>query len=330
MRRTQPVTAAILVAAVVLAGPMGHAQDRKRVAVLDFNYATVMTSVQAVFGTNQDIGKGITDLLIDKLVNDGTYRVIDRQAMAKILAEQNFSNSNRADPNSAAQIGKLLGVQIIIIGDITQFGSDDRKIGAGGGGGGIGGFGLGGIGLKKSKATVAITARMIDVNTGEILASSTGTGTSERSGALLGGGGAGSGGGGGGGLDMSSSNFGQTIIGEAVHKSVDQLGAALDADAAKLPATAAPPRVPVAGLVADVSGDQLVLNVGSGQGVQVGDVLAVTRTGRVIKDPATGKVLRSIDTDIGTVTITSVDASSSVGTFAGAGAVKVSDNVKSK
>jgi hypothetical protein len=56
----------------------------------------------------------------------------------------------------------------------------------------------------------------------------------------------------------------------------------------------------------------------------------VTRTGRVIKDPATGKVLRSIDTDIGTVTITSVDASSSVGTFAGAGAVKVSDNVKSK
>ena len=331
MRRTHPVTAAVLVAAALLAGSVaGQAQDKKRVAVLDFNYATVMNSVQAVFGTNQDIGKGITDLLIDKLVNDGTYRVIDRQAMAKILAEQNFSNSNRADPNSAAQIGKLLGVQVIIIGDITQFGSDDRKIGAGGGVGTIGGFGLGGIGLKKSKATVAITARMIDVNTGEILASSTGTGTSERSGALLGGGGAGSGGGAGGGLDMGSSNFGQTIIGEAVHKSVDQLGAALDADAAKLPATAAPPRVPVAGLVADVSGDQLVLNVGSGQGVQVGDVLAVTRTGRVIKDPATGKVLRSIDTDIGTVKITSVDASSSVGTFTGAEVVKVSDNVKSK
>ena len=129
---------------------------------------------------------------------------------------------------------------------------------------------------------------------------------------------------------MGSSNFRSTIIGEAVQKSVEQLGAALDADAVKLPATVAPPRVPVAGLVADVSGDQLILNVGSGQGVQVGDVLAVTRTGRVIKDPSTGKVLRSIDTDLGTVTITSVDASSSVGTFSGAGAVKVSDNVKSK
>jgi hypothetical protein len=61
----------------------------------------------------------------------------------------------------------------------------------------------------------------------------------------------------------------------------------------------------------------------------VGDILAVSRPGRQIKDPATGKVLRSIDTDLGTVKITSVDASSAVGTFTGTGAVKVSDNVKS-
>ena len=333
MRKLLHFTATTLLGAAMLAAPLASplaAQDKKRVAVLDFNYATVMNSVQAIFGTNQDIGKGITDLLIDKLVNDGSYRVIDRQAMAKILAEQNFSNSNRADPNSAAQIGKLLGVQVIIIGDITQFGSDDKKYGAAGGGGNYGGFGLGGIGLKKSKATVAITARMIDVNTGEILASSTGTGSSERSGAMLGGGGANSGGIGGGKVDMGSSNFGATIIGEAVHKSVDQLGAALDADAVKLPATVAPPRVPVAGMVADVSGDQLVLNVGSSQGVQVGDILAVTHPGRQIKDPATGKVLRSIETDLGTVKVTSVDASSAVGTFSGPGAVKVSDTVKSK
>jgi curli biogenesis system outer membrane secretion channel CsgG len=289
-----------------------------------------MTSVQAVFGTNMDIGKGITDLLIDKLVNDGAYRVIDRQAMAKILAEQNFSNSNRADPNSAAQIGKLLGVQVIIIGDITQFGNDDKKYGAAGGGGTYGGIGLGGLGIKKSKATVAVTARMIDVNTGEILASSTGTGTSQRSGAMLGGGGAGSGGFGGGKVDMGSSNFASTIIGEAVHGAVTDLGAKLDADAAKLPATVAPPRAPVAGLVADVSGDQIILNVGSGQGVQVGDILAVSHAGRQIKDPATGKVLRSIDTPLGTVTITSVDASSSVGTFTGTGKVAVGDGAKTK
>jgi curli biogenesis system outer membrane secretion channel CsgG len=329
MRRLIPFTAAALLAATSLA-PSLAAQDKKRIAIMDFNYATVQTSVQAVFGANQDIGKGIVDLLVDKLVNDHVYKVYERAALQKILAEQNFSNSNRADPASAAQIGKLLGVQIIIIGDITQFGRDDKNTNVGGAASSLSKFGLGNVGLHKGKATVAVTARMVDVNTGEILASATGIGSSERSGTDLLGGGAGSGGGGGGHVDMGSSNFANTIIGEAVHKSVDDLGAKLDADAATLPATVAPPRAPVAGLVADVSGDQLILNVGTAQGVQVGDVLAVTHAGRQIKDPATGKVLRSIDTDLGTVTITSVDASSAVGTFSGAGKVAVGDGAKSK
>jgi curli biogenesis system outer membrane secretion channel CsgG len=328
MRTFKTLATAVLAAVLVTATSLA-AQEKKRVAVLDFNYATVQASVQAVFGTTQDIGKGITDLLIDKLVNDGQYRVIDRQAMAKILAEQNFSNSNRADPGTAAQIGKLLGVQVIIIGDITQFGSDDKSYGASGSGATIGGFGIGGLGMKKSKATVAITARMIDVNTGEILASSTGAGTSQRSGAMLGGGGSGSSSGGNGKLDMSSSNFANTIIGEAVRGAVKTLGESLDANAAKLPAVAMPARVPVAGLVADVSGNQLILNVGSAQGVHAGDTLAVSRVGRVIKDPATGRPLRSIDTPVGMVTVVSVDSSSAVGTFSGSGEVKVGDAVKS-
>ncbi len=82
---------------------------KKRVAVFDFDYATVMSASQAYFGQNIDLGKGISDLLVRDLVKDGTYSVIERQQMAKILAEQNFSNSDRADANSAAKIGRLLG-----------------------------------------------------------------------------------------------------------------------------------------------------------------------------------------------------------------------------
>jgi curli biogenesis system outer membrane secretion channel CsgG len=303
-------------------------QQKHRIAVLDFNYGTVTSSVQAIFGTNQDIGKGITDLLIDKLVNDGTYRVIERQAMSKVLEEQNFSNSNRADPATAAQIGRLLGVDTIIIGDITQFGRDDHNLNTGGMGSTLGKFGVGGIGLHKSKATVVITARMVDVNTGEILASSSGTGRSERSGTnLLGGGGSGWNSGGGQ-LDMGSSNFAQTIIGEAVKGAVVNLGTSLEANSAKLPVAAAPVAVPVTGLVADASGNDLVLNVGSSQGVKVADVLNVTRVTRVIKDPATGKPLRSIETVIGTVKIESVDSVSATGKFSGSGVPKVGDTVK--
>ena len=82
---------------------------KKRVAVFDFDYATVRTSTAALFGTDIDIGKGIADLLVKNLVTDGTYSVIERKALDKILAEQNFSNSDRANPASAAKIGKILG-----------------------------------------------------------------------------------------------------------------------------------------------------------------------------------------------------------------------------
>src|SRR4029077_19579428 len=119
-----------------------------------------------------------------------------------------------------------------------QFGRDDKKTGIGGGGvsrfGGKGG--LGGGEKRESKAEVAITARMINTETAEILASCTGKGESKRGGTSLLGAGAGGGGGGGGGLDMRSSNFGATILGEAVHSAVDDVGKQLDEKAASLPA----------------------------------------------------------------------------------------------
>src|SRR5260370_428428 len=143
---------------------------KRRVAIFDFDYASVHGGVAAIFGQDVDIGKGISDLLVKYLVKDGSYSVIERKAMDKILAEQNFSNSDRANPNSAAKIGKLLGVDAIIVGSITQFGNDTKNTGVGGGGGGFGGFGLGGFKHSKSKAIVALDARIVDIDTGEILA----------------------------------------------------------------------------------------------------------------------------------------------------------------
>src|SRR5947207_2662320 len=130
---------------ITLAGS-AQAQQKKRVAVMNFDYATVQGGVAAIFGSNQDIGKGIADLLVDKLVADGAYSVIERKALDKILAEQNFSNSDRADANTAAKIARVLGVDAIIIGSITQFGRDDRKTDVGGGalGGITGRIGVGG------------------------------------------------------------------------------------------------------------------------------------------------------------------------------------------
>ena len=72
-------------------------------AILDFEYATVYSDVSAIFGQNVDVGKGITDLLVNYLVKDGSYSVIERKALDKILKEQNFSNSDRADSTLGGQ-----------------------------------------------------------------------------------------------------------------------------------------------------------------------------------------------------------------------------------
>jgi curli biogenesis system outer membrane secretion channel CsgG len=319
----------MVAAAVALSAALLPAQPKKRVAVMNFDYATVQSGVQAIFGANQDIGKGIADLLVDKLVADGTFSVIERKMLDKIVAEQNLSNSDRFDSTSAAKIGKLLGVDAIIVGSITQFGRDDRKTNVGGGalGGITGRFGVGGVSKTESKAVVAVTARMINTDTAEILASATGKGESQRSGTGLLGAGGSSSGLGGGNYDMRSTNFANTILGEAVHSSVNSVAQQLEAKSG----TIMTKTVTVDGLVADAAPDgTLILNVGSSAGVKVGDVLAVKRVGRKITDPATGKVLRSIEDALGEVKITEVDASSSVGKFSGSGAPKVGDAVHSR
>ena len=75
---------------------------------MDFDYATVHGGVASIFGQDVDIGKGISDLMVTNLVKDGSYSVIERKALDKIMTEQNFSNSDRANPTSAAKLGKLL------------------------------------------------------------------------------------------------------------------------------------------------------------------------------------------------------------------------------
>ncbi len=297
---------------------------RPRIAVMDFDYATVQTSTAALFGTNVDIGKGIVDLLVNGLVKEGSFSVIERKALDKIMAEQNFSNSNRADPSSAAKIGKLLGVDAIIVGSITEFGNETKKTNLGGMGGNWHGMGLGNVGHSNSKANVAITARIVDVNTGEILGVADGKGQSARSSNSLLGGGGNWGGFGGGNADFGSSDFQNTIIGEATKSAVEQLSTNLVSNAPKVVARS----ITVEGTVAAVEGDQIVLNVGGKAGIKVGDEFNVVRVTKEIKDPATGAVIRRLSTNVGVVKATDVDDLSAVCAPVSGTGFKTGDAVK--
>jgi curli biogenesis system outer membrane secretion channel CsgG len=162
-----------LFASFALAGPaMAQAKtDRVSIAVMDFDFGAIDN-----WWGQYDIGKGMADQVVDALVNDATFRVIERKKLDTVLAEQDFAHSNRADPSAAslAKIGKIKGVKYVIAGSITKFATESR-----GGGLAVKGIGLGG---KKTKSEINLTARIIDITSGEIVASVKGHGESSKGG----------------------------------------------------------------------------------------------------------------------------------------------------
>ncbi len=190
---------------------------RPAVAVMDFDFGTV----ENWWGGNVDVGKGIADLMVDGLVDDGSWRIIERKKINGLLNEQDFNASDRVDPTQkAAKLGKMIGAKFLLYGSITKFGTENsnKSVGAGAFGGGK--FGVGKVGTSSGKANVAISARVCDTSTGEVMIVGKGEGTSKRSGLLLGGAGGGGGGGAGGGLNFGASDFKSTIIGEATDAAV--------------------------------------------------------------------------------------------------------------
>ena len=102
-------TAALaLVAAPVLA------QDdmRPTVAVLPF----VNSAIGASNAELAPLSKGIADLLITELAQNSGIRVVERENLDKLLAEQNLSRDGRVEEATAARIGKLLGAKHMVTG----------------------------------------------------------------------------------------------------------------------------------------------------------------------------------------------------------------------
>jgi hypothetical protein len=163
------------------------------------------------------------------------------------------------------------------------------------------------------------------VDTGEIMAVAEGVGQSSRSSTSMLGGGGNWNGFGGGAADFGSSNFQNTIIGEATKQAVDKLTADLVTSAGKVSVRV----IKVEGLVAAVDGAQIVLNVGGRAGVHVGDQLEVVRVTKEIKDPSTGAVIRRLSSTVGVVQATDVDDASAVCNVVSGAGFKTGDSVRS-
>jgi len=301
--------------AVVVAQGVGleqiQVQTKKRLAVLDFDFASTGLTGLGLIGM---VGpaKGVSDLLTNRLVQNGTFIMVERSRINQILAEQNLGASGRIEPATAAQIGRLLGADAVIIGTINQFNVEESRSEVN-----IGFFGIA-TSTQKQKADVKLTARIVSTTTGEILAVAEGSGTADKvaGGATV----YGIGGG-------SITDARDQLLSAAAEQAVDQLVNGLVQQAAVI--AALPPLLPdVIAIVADVSAGRVVLNKGAKDGLRPGMVLSVERVIREIKDPQTGKVLRKDTQPVGRVQLTEVDAVSAVGRILSGQGLKVGDAAK--
>jgi curli biogenesis system outer membrane secretion channel CsgG len=296
------------------------AASRKRVvAVEEFDFSTVMTAIQAVFGTQVNIGKGIRAMFTKRIHEEGKFRIVERAKVDKLVAEQDFGASGRVKKGTNARIGQIIGSDAVLMGDIVVFGRDDK--GKSIGGFGVGPRALGGLklNLKEDKAVVAINFRLVDAESSEVIATGEAKGESTRKSKGFAVAGFGGGGGGAGGMDMSSSNFAQTIIGEATIAAVEQLAKQLSEQESKIQ----PKNVQVETRVAEVAAPQLYLAGGSADGINKCDRFEISRIVKEVKDPQTKEVIDVVTEAVGEMVVTEVRERVAIGTFAGSAAPAV-------
>ena len=80
-------------------------------------------------GNVNELGNLLSEELITRLYKTGKFNVIERQMLNKILTEQKLQASGLIDENSARKLGRLLGVEALVSGSVSDLG-DHIKINA--------------------------------------------------------------------------------------------------------------------------------------------------------------------------------------------------------
>jgi TolB-like protein len=113
MRTVLPVSVTIFLLILGVWSPARADFKKTKIAVLDFQMQGEQTN-------SKDMGKIVAEWLITGLVETGRFDVIERRLLEKLLEEQKLGVTGAIDPNSAAQLGKILGVKIIVSGTVTS------------------------------------------------------------------------------------------------------------------------------------------------------------------------------------------------------------------
>jgi curli biogenesis system outer membrane secretion channel CsgG len=277
MKKITVILVIILVCLLLISN--AYAQLKKRVAVFTFENKSAQGWH---WWDGRPPGDGMADMLTTELVKSGNYVVIERQEINSLLDEQRLGQTGVVTSQSAAQVGKMLGVELAIVGAVTEFGHSRGDTGVR-----IKGIGVGG---SKQKATVAVDVRFVNTSTGEILAAENVRKEESKTG-----------------LRLSLPEFGfnnrndfdNSIVGKATRAAIDDIVGMIENQMEN---------IPWQGKIIKVDGTTIYMKPGSDAGVKIGDSYAIYAKGEDLIDPDTGLSLGSEETKVGSIEVTSIIA----------------------
>ncbi|MEK6544830.1 MAG: CsgG/HfaB family protein [Elusimicrobiota bacterium] len=203
-----------------------YAGPKKRIGVVDFQNKTAYGQAR--------LGTAASDILITELAKTGRFVVIERDKMDKIMDEQKFDLTGAVDPDTAVKMGKILGLQAIVTGAVSQFGvktsGSDYLI----------------VQSKKQLAECTIDVRLVDAETGAVLYADSGKGVSKTgTGSFLGMG--------------TRGGYDETMEGEALRAAIVELVDNIVSQVDKKPWSCR---------IAEVDGDNIYIDAGLQSGIK--------------------------------------------------------------
>lgn len=243
----------------VLSGP------KKRVGIFEFEN-------KSRYGQNR-LSNSAVDALYSELTKRDVFVLYERSALDQLGREFDLINAGMVNLDTAAEAGKLVGVQAVVVGTITQFGMwEEAKD----------------IGVYKKKVEIAeatVDVRVVDVTTGRVIYADSGAGRTERELKTVFGFG-------------QKASFDETMADKALRAAMDQFLDKLVAEIVKLPWQ---------GYVMDVDNaggsEVLYLNAGRTSGMPVGQKLIVKRVTGKLTDPVTGEFKGYKTQDLGSAEV---------------------------
>jgi curli biogenesis system outer membrane secretion channel CsgG len=257
---------ALTMLCLVLVAGFADAQVKKRIAVSRFRD----------YKDYPGCGVGVADMLATALVKTGKFSVIERKEIEEVLKEQKLGMSDLVTPETAPQVGKLLGVELLVVGSVSELGTKKKNIG--------GGLGVFGAGISHDQARAAVDVRLVNTTTGEILAAETKEGTESTLGVAV---------------RYEDINFkdatawDNTDLGKATREAINGCVELITDNMEK---------IPWSGRIIKVNADgSILIKPGSAGGVTVGMEFEVFKQGEDVVDPDTGQSLGKEEAKIGRI-----------------------------